>query len=146
MVSAFRIDPPTGHLVFPQLGVTLERMSQWKAMPEELRKLAGPDRDKRTGWIWRSISSLEFQSHSVGLMLGYRSERLETLYFSLAGPAWPTEAECRQEVQVLTKAMEAQLGVSLGTRGSAKFKWGNVYCSYDPKGGFTSAGINYGFR
>ncbi len=134
-MSSFRIDPATGELVFPELGVKLPRMSAWQTVPEVLRKLAGPDRDMRTGWIWRTIQALQFEGHPAGLASG-----------ECEPPVRPTEEECQQKIKVLTAALEAQLGVSLGRRGEAYFPWGSAYCGYDPKGGFTSAGINYTYR
>jgi hypothetical protein len=50
-----------------------------------------------------------------------------------------------EEVTILGKAIEAQLHTSLEPDGSRQYPWGSLYCLYDPKGGATSAGINYTF-
>lgn len=143
----FRIDVETGSLFFPDLKVSIERLSRAKALPAVFHFMLGPVNDMRTGWFWRNLSPLTFEGHPVGMMLGYHDSRLEMLYWSLisGSDGWPSYEECMAEEKVLRSALEAQLGVPFRSPGEAQFAWGNVYCSYDPKGGFTSAGINYTF-
>jgi hypothetical protein len=48
-MPAFHIDSKNGDLVFPELAVSLKRLSKWKSFPASLRALAGPDSDVKTG-------------------------------------------------------------------------------------------------
>ncbi len=142
---SFSIDPDCGSLIFEPGNVFLTRLSHWRAIPESFSALLGPDRDMRTGWIWRSLSPVIYQGHSVALALGYHNDRLEMIDFSLlrATAGWPTQEESMEEVKILRAAIEAQLATTLDSTGTRKFPWGGVYCMFDPRSGATSAGINY---
>lgn len=98
----------------------------------------------RTGWIWRNVNPLAFGGLAVGTMLGFHDQGLETLYFSVIADreGQLSEPERMEEVKMLTRVLEQQLGIKL-ENGQARFEWGTAYCSYDPKGGFTSVGLNY---
>jgi hypothetical protein len=143
-MTPFRINPTTGDLEFFELSATICPLSKWKHFPEQLRLLAGPENDMRTGWVWKKLSPLSFGGLPVAMALGYHDRRLEMLYFSVITESkdWPTYEESTAELASLTPVMEQQLGIDL-KYGQAQLKWGCAFCSYDLKGGFTSAGLNY---
>ncbi len=148
----FCIDPATGNLVFPSLNAVVERMSQWKKLPEPLKPLLGAMRGMSTGWAWPIFSDLCFENHPIGLSLGYNNRRLEMVSFSLLREPlengeinWPTYEESMAEEKILRAALEKQLRVPLSEGGGVQFSWGSAYCLYHPKDAATSAGINYTF-
>jgi len=145
--SSFQIDPKTGDLVFEHGTVVLARLSNWRSVPTSFKVLMGPERDMRTGWKWRGISPLQFEGEAIAMSLGYHDDRLEMVNFSLLPPdgASPWDGDPVEEEKVLRRLVEASLGIPLSERGTAQYKWGSVYCGYDPKSMETSAGINYTF-
>ena len=55
---------------------------------------------------------------------------------------WPTRQAIEEELAFMRKALSAQLGIQLGKR-DARFPWGRVWSTFDPKGFQASTGLRY---
>lgn len=57
--------------------------------------------------------------------------------------SWPTREESEREVTFLREILNPMLSRPFSS-GDERFPWGVVWASFDPKGGFASAGLRYG--
>lgn len=101
-------------------------------------------RDMNTGWVWYSFPALSDEGMVVGISLAFFNGTLREMSCAhsdsaLYGSSWNEWSREKEELRVRnTTAWLKKKGYSLGT-----FPWGQVWASFDEKGGFGSGGVRY---
>jgi hypothetical protein len=101
-------------------------------------------KDMRTGWVWYQLPQFEDAGMQVGISLAFLHGTLKELSVcdlnaDLYGKGWD---EMTEEKERLRAANTAKW---LERRGYPpdRYDWGEVWASYDPKGGTGSGGVRY---
>ena len=101
--------------------------------------------DHKNGWQWLTIKNLVVEEYHVILSLGYCANALQRIELLVAHDpfdltaGWDSWSEQR-ELEMLV-VLRVWLRNELGREG--RFAWGDARASYDPKGGYSSIGIQY---
>ncbi|GAB3782930.1 hypothetical protein GCM10028818_39810 [Spirosoma horti] len=101
--------------------------------------------DRNNGWKWLTIKNLEVAGDYVIISLCFYADALKQIELIVSenrfdlSDDWHSWSE-RNELVILKK-LRTWLRNELGREG--KFDWGEVWASYDPKGGSSSISLRY---
>ena len=111
----------------------------------ELQKSLNLQRqDMKTGWVWYRFPPCLNEDMTLAISLAFSNGVLRQVNIAhndgaLYGDSWNDWSEEREKLRVKnTVAWFTKQGYSLGI-----FPWGEIWASYDPKGGFGSGGVRY---
>lgn len=148
MKPALAINPLDGSIRIAGMAFVLCKGSR----REDTMSALGPQLRKSTdfgcGYEWLSFHDISLGGQPCVLTLGFHLGQLEDVYFSAELPGapmddgWPTRQAIEEELAFMRKALSAQLGIQLGKR-DARFPWGRVWSTFDPKGFQASTGLRY---
>lgn len=145
MGTQINIDPQTGSLSVG--GVRLEPLqSKSEAEPQIARFVRG-ERDHGNGHEWLYLGGLTFGGQQASLGLCFHDGRLEQASWSVQLPnapmegGWPTREAIDEEV-TFVRTVLAQEGLAVD-RFPIKFRWGEMWSSFDEKAFIASNGLRY---
>ena len=102
-------------------------------------------RDMNNGWKWLDIKNIHIGDKYFIISLCFKEEELAELSIVLKNnpfdlnPSWNKWSEKREKEKL--KEYQGWVTQELGKK--RNFKWGDVWTSYDSRGGFSSIGIRY---
>lgn len=100
--------------------------------------------DMKTGWVWFKLPTCTDSQIELQFSLAFFNGALRQITIahhdeSLYGHSWNEWSEEREKLRVKnTAAWLEKRGFLPGS-----YPWGEIWASYDPKGGFGSAGVRY---
>lgn len=147
MIQEIVIDAATGAL---RIG-TLATLGAGAAMAEAAAALAPfalGERDFGNGYTWLAFRGLSFGGRPCALSLCFLHSRFAEASWGVemadgaADGSWPTREECDLEIAFVRAILREQTGRAFA-KGSERFAWGELWSSYDPKGGGAGHGLRY---
>jgi hypothetical protein len=101
-------------------------------------------RDMKTGWTWIHLVNQEENNLFISLNIAFYETEIKLLMLTIDPEMthldmrenWSKENELKRQV-----FMEKWLDKEIGKK--RRYTWGEVWCSFDPKSGFSSIGIRY---
>ncbi len=101
-------------------------------------------KDMRTGWVWYQLPPFEDTGMQIGISLAFLHGTLKELSVcdlnaELYGKNWDEMTEEKERLRAVNTAKW------LERRGHppGRYDWGEVWATYDPKGGTGSGGVRY---
>lgn len=148
MKPALSIGPLDGSIRIAGMALVLRKDSTREDAMSALGPLLRRSNDFGSGYEWLSFHEVSLGGQPCTFTLGFHLGKLEDAQFSVELPGapmdegWPTRQAIEQELAFMRKALSAQLGIQLGKR-DARFPWGRVWSTFDPKGFQASTGLRY---
>lgn len=147
MTSAFSIEPGSGSLCVGEA-----RFAPYQTRAEiepQITHLVERSRDHGNGYAWLYLHSLSFGGQPAIVSLCFQDGRLEQAGWGVTLPdaaeedGWPTRGAIDAEIAFVRKALAENLGFGPNWKSPMTFKWGEIWSSFDAKGGFASNGLRY---
>ena len=139
------IERDTGSLRIGDIGRLTSGQSKADVLVQ-LEPFVRGERDHRNGYVWLRLDGLTFGGRPAFLALCFHNDRLTEVGWSAKLPGvadgWPNRKEIDEEVAFVRKTLVTQIGFKT-SRSAMKFRWGEVWSSYDPRGGQASNGLRY---
>jgi hypothetical protein len=148
MKPALTITPLDGSIQIVGIALALRKGSTYANTMSALGSLFRASNDFGTGYEWLSFHQVSLGGQPCDFTLGFHLGKMEDAHFSVTLPGattedgWPTRQAIDEELAFMKKVLSAQLGVKLGKR-DARFPWGRVWSTFDPKGFQASTGLRY---
>lgn len=148
MKPALTINPLDGSIRIVGIALALSKSTAREDAMSALSSQFRNSNDFGTGYEWLSFHHVTLGGQPCNFTLGFHLGKLEDAQFSVTLPGakteegWPTRQAIDEELTFMRKELSAQLGVKLGKH-DARFPWGSVWSTFDPKGFQASTGLRY---